>query len=55
MRGCRKHARHQSDQLITPRLSLGLNDCVVDEPGLDLGVGPCVVDFVRGVVIIFLH
>ena len=49
------YARHQLDQLITLDLGLGLDDVVVDEPGLELGIGPWVVNLVRRFVIVFFH
>lgn len=51
----REHARHHLDQLIPFDLSLGLDDFVIDEPGLEVRIRPCVVDLVRGIVIVFLH
>lgn len=50
-----EYVRHNLDQLVTFDLSLGLNDVVIDEPGLELRVRPCVVDLVRGIVVVFLH
>lgn len=53
--GQREYARHQLDQFISLDLGLGLNDVVVDEPGLELRIRPRVVNLVRGIVVIFLH
>ena len=49
------YARYQFDKLVAPNLGFGLDDVMVDEPGLDLRIGPCVVNLVHGIVIVFLH
>ena len=53
--GQRQYARYQSNQLVTFDLGLGLDDVVINEPGLELGIRPCVVNLVRRIVIVFLH
>lgn len=42
-----ENLRYNFNQLVTADLSFGLENVVVDKPGLNLGIGPSAVNLVR--------